>query len=730
MRPTSASPDNIDAVTLTGSVMRSLPRLALLALTVGALTFAVLSLVAPRYQSEAQLTIDAKTGSNPFADPKQAGTPSDTTASRMDREAINTHIRALQSPALAGEIVSRLKLAEQVEFNSELGDVDQVSKVLRMIGLAGTRAGQSEQDRVLEAYFANLNVFAARESRYISLRFTSVDPALAAEIPNALADAYRAQLASRQVEETQDVQDALGPKVQQLTKDVAAADIAVEQFRGKVDAFNTGAQKQSLNEQQLGELTNELSKAQAARSEAEARAGSARDMLRGGSGEVLPDVQKSPLIQNLVQQRVRVERQIAELNATLLPGHPRMQQLNADLAGLKKQITAEVSKIVDGLAKEAKVAVDREASIKKRLGELKTTVVNAGPDEAKLKTLMADAKAKRDELERLQAQFNANKSRVESKAVPVEAKLVSPATASSVPVFPKKGPLSAIAAVASFVLGLAFTILRGVSAGARAGSPNPGHPTHDRRKSDGATAAARGAASTSNAGISMAPAPAMSATDSDSGEVAAPAVVASIDTLVQHIAARTPERGGFRSLVVGETERTDGSASAIALAKGLAAAGQPTILIEWSFGDSAAARALGLPAKPGLAELISGSSGFEDVISGIDSTECHFIAAGSTLAGADDADQVNLVLDALDEAYAHIVVTGEHAAARQLFELIQGRFDAGILAGTDAAPAALRDPDGTFLGFEVADIEIIRLKEVPGKGNVSRRLRNRELVQS
>ena len=65
----------------------------------------------------------------------------------------------------------------------------------------------------------------------------------------------------------------------------------------------------------------------------------------------LPDVQKSPLIQNLVQQRVRVERQISELSATLLPAHPRMRQLRADLDGLQRQIKSEVGKIVEGIEK-------------------------------------------------------------------------------------------------------------------------------------------------------------------------------------------------------------------------------------------------------------------------------------------------------------------------------------------------------------------------------------------
>ena len=90
-------------------------------------------------------------------------------------------------------------------------------------------------------------------------------------------------------------------------------------------------------------------------------------MMKLGSADALPDVHKSPLIQNLVQQRVRIERQISEQSTTLLPGHPRMRQMNADLAGLKLQIKDEVAKIVDSLDIEAKVAQGREDSIEKSL---------------------------------------------------------------------------------------------------------------------------------------------------------------------------------------------------------------------------------------------------------------------------------------------------------------------------------------------------------------------------
>lgn len=732
------SPDDIDPATLLSQVRRALPRVLLLTILAFVTTFAVLTEVAPRYQSEAELTIDAKAGVNPFSDPKQSQPSGDTTTSRMDKEAINTHIQSLKSPALAAKVISDLKLKDRVEFNSELGDLDMAGKALRLAGLAGLagpRPGQTVEDRVYEAFVPKLEVYAARESRFIGIRFTSADPELAAAVPNALAEAYRQELATRQVEETKDVQEALKPKIDQLAKDVAAADAAVEQFRGKIDSFNSGTrERQSLNEQQLGELTNELSKAQAARSESEARATQAKEMMKAGSSEALPDVQKSPLIQNLVQQRVRAERQIAEVSATLLPGHPRMRQLNADLAGLKAEIAAEVAKIVDGLSKESKVAADREAAIKKRLSDIKATVVSAGPDEAKLKQLIADAASKRDELERLRTQYNVNTTRSDSKAVPIEAKLIAPATPTSVPVYPKKLPWSALVALATFLLGLALAVLGAAAAGARSGgTPRHGSKPTDRGSARSAPASAAAApVLTKTLMPHVAGAGASGREEPEFAAAGLPPVqtVASAEALISHIVESTPERGGYRSMVAPETEGAHSFAVAVRLAKGLAAARQPTLLVEWTEAGSPLAAEFGLAASPGLAELIAGDATFEDVITTVPGSQCHFLPAGAGLAhvaAARDADQVNLILDALDEAYAHIVVTGDHDSVRQLFETIEGRFDAGIIVTDPDAPAlTLRDPEGTFLGFEVADIQLLRIAEPrAAKGGIGLRIKDR-----
>ena len=78
-----------------------------------------------------------------------------------------------------------------------------------------------------------------------------------------------------------------------------------------------------------------------------------------------------------------------------------------------------------------------------------------------------------------------------------------------------------------------------------------------------------------------------------------------------------------------------------------------------------------------------------------------------------DPDQLNLVLDALDTAYDHIIVVGKTNAVRALFEAIQGRFDAGVIvADGKRRTAKVIDAPGTFLGFEVTDIELFRLERV------------------
>jgi uncharacterized protein involved in exopolysaccharide biosynthesis len=714
-----ASPDDIDIVSLWGALRRSLPKLLACTVGAGALTFGVLSLMAPRFASETQLAIVSKS-TNPFPDAGKAGVAPDAVTPRMDKEAMNTHARALVAPGLLLKVADDLKLRNKKEFNSALGSADFIGGVLRLAGLAGPRPGESEEDRVLAEVTRRLEVAVAKESRFIPIRFTSSDPDLAAAFANKLAEAYRSSLVADTITETQQVVKALDPKIEELRKDLIAAETEVERYRVQIDRTNSGQQKTPLIEQRLIELTAELGKADGARAEADARWRTARELAGTGSAEVIPEVQKSPLIQGLVQQRVRAERQISELSASLLPGHPRMQQLNADLAGLKRQITSEVQKFVVGLEKEAKAAQSRTDQVNKQIAELKGRVMSTSGDDARLRSLEATAKAKRGELERLQRQLEDNNTVVVTKTVPIEARIISPARASSVPVFPKKGPYSLLAMAATFMLGLAWIVTRELLVGARPAPSGAGGGTGSGKRSltpqvrSSEPALAAGAAGATASLAAHHPTasepqdkPMAAPMAAEDAPVSGPGTIAAI---VDVIIEKAGTQGGHRTLVTGSERDIDAGSEALATANELAAAGRSVVLVDWSLEGRGMAHLAGVPEKPGVTDLLAGKASFEDVVVRVPNSEVHMMASGSALAVEDvsvDSDGLNLVLDALDEAYDHIVVAANFEEARKLLEAIQGRFDAGVTVSDAAHRVGGLVSDTTFLGFEVTGIELI-----------------------
>jgi succinoglycan biosynthesis transport protein ExoP len=739
MQPRStAAPDDIQMSTVFEALKRRAPWLILASAVIGAATFAILSMMAPRYLSEAELAIVAQGSANAFADTRSPSASPDLVTTRMDKEAINTHVKAMQSPELLEQIAAKLHLKDRPEFNSELGPVDTLGRILRLVGIGGPKSGESERDRVMSAFRSRLQVYSAKESRFIGVRVTSIDPQLAADIANGLAENYRASIAEQGVVEVDDQQDVLRGKISKLTPEVAAAETEVDRYRGEIDGFRGGAQNTGLNEQQMSELTGELTKAKAARGEADARAKSAREMMKLGSADALPDVQKSPLIQNLVQQRVRIERQISEQSATLLPGHPRMRQLNADLAGLKLQLKGEVAKIVDSLDKEARVAQGREDSIEKSLADIKARVVTNAPEEAKLRQLEANAKAKRTELDNLQARLESNRKKLDTRAQPVEAQIISKAQPDSVPIFPKKVQLSALMVFASLMFGTAWTVAKTLFHSARGGGTIAARSRPDPsslRAEPVLTAQPRPVAQSQpkpkvepepQAKVQPQPQPQsqpMSPSHVREEMEAPPLPMPPQATVVIEKDMTAPARrlkgarstdNGHRTILTGETASIDASAEALELAKAIATDGQYVLVVDWSPTGEGFAGSAALDTSKGFNDLLRGEALFDEIIQRLPGSTVHAIASGKAFDNADhdiDPDQLNLILDALDEAYDQIIVAGRHDEARNLFETIEGRFDTGILvADPPRVPPILVDASGIFLGFEVSDIDVIRFE--------------------
>jgi succinoglycan biosynthesis transport protein ExoP len=189
--------------------------------------------------------------------------------------------------------------------------------------------------------------------------------------------------------------------------------------------------------------------------------------------------------------------------------------------------------------------------------------------------------------------------------------------------------------------------------------------------------------------------------------------LSSIDEVARRILDHGQTQGGFRTVISGEAPGVDVAQEATAIADALTASGKQVVLVDWNLSGNGIAQDLGLEAAPGFTDLLEGRASFEEVIRRLPDGDTHVVPCGSAHQdGAEElnADRLNLVLDALDEAYDHIVVTGDHQAIRDLFLAVEGRFDAGIVVADRRSRTATSSiAPGLFLGFQVTDIELMRL---------------------
>lgn len=723
--------NDIDVSMLPSIIRRSALGLLAASAFVGGLTYAGLQLVPSHFTSQAQIRIGGGAlgdgGRNNAGNPEQA-------ALRVDREAIASRVHELRSPDLARKLATELRLNTRPEFNSILDNQGLASSAMRLFGLGKPRPGETEEERVLGAYYRALEVYQLKDTRVITLGFTARDGELAAAAANRLIELYQDWLRQQGVTETTDANAWLAPEIEKRTRELSVAEAEVERFRSTANLFRGGGgQPSGLAEQQLTDILGELTKARAQRGEAQSRATAARELMVRGAPDAIPEVQKSPVIQGLIAQRVRVERDLAEAATQLLPAHPRMKQLNANVADVRRQIQREASTIVDGLEREVKALGLREELATRTLDEAKARVGNKAGDRVRLAELEDDVKAKRRELEVLRDRFEASRSRGTTKAVPVEVQVIATALPSSRPAWPHRAQISALAAAATFVLGLVLVLFREILAGggrqqARSrGDHGAGEQAPlGRPFSAAGPSIAVGASAGSdmpNAQRSPVPASANSVAAARPDDLfrseaarddAAAAQLHSVASVVERLIGNSAGQSGYRALIVGAGPDVDVREEAADIAAGLSAQGRQVVLVDWSLDGRGIASGLGLPQSPGFAELLAGTASFDDVIRMLPDGDVHVLpcgAAGVMTEASLDPNRLNLLLDALDEAYGDVVITGEHDAIRALFQVIEGRVDAGVIVESARSNAAIGDQAShQFLGFDVTEIDILRFE--------------------
>jgi polysaccharide biosynthesis transport protein len=458
-----------------GLALRTLWRrkLLLVGIVVVALVLVALVILAmtPRYTAQTLIMLEPRA-------PRLLQAEGMAAPITTDMASVETQMQLLESPAIAGEVIGRLQLYNDPEFNLALRRRDNPGLLGRLSRLTGVdwpahlpdRWAEAVQrwrnsstsidkeaptDVLIERFLSKLSVTTKGRSSVIGVAVTTEDPDKSARIANAIADAYLADQSAAKTQFGRQLSESLGERLEGLQHSVVEAEGAIEQYREQTGW--TQGDGGTIIDQQLTEMSTQLIAARTEEAQAQARLNQFRASLKGASGDdAIPEVLNSPLIQNLRQQEADVLRRLGDLAAVYGNSHPKTINLRAELRDFRAKIGVETKKIIGALTTELERAEARVRVIDDALNELRAQGVKQNQAGVRLRELGREADAKRSVYTALLGR--AQELAVQEGVRAIDARVIAPAKTPSLPSSPRILMTLATALIGSSLLG-GFAIL-------------------------------------------------------------------------------------------------------------------------------------------------------------------------------------------------------------------------------------------------------------------------------
>jgi succinoglycan biosynthesis transport protein ExoP len=644
-RPLAAPAGELDFVAIGQAIARKRTWIIVPTILAAVLSVTAVNMITPRYKSEVRILIDGR--ENVFLRPN--GERNDD-RNALDAEAVTSQVQLLLSRDLARDVIKQNKLAELPEFDPVLRGFSPLKSLLALIGIGRDPVSLTPEERVLDAYYDRFAAYAVDKSRVIVIEFQSRDPDLAARVANSIADDYLVLQQGARRDQARSAGQWLAGEIESLRKKVAEAESRVEDFRSRSSLF-VGTNNTTLSNQQMGELNTQLNNARALKSDAESKARLIREMLQTGQPIEASEVLNSELIRRLSEQRVTLRAQLAEQSSTLLDGHPRIKELKAQLADLDRQIRDEASKISRSLDSDARIAGGRVEGLSANLDQLKKQASSANGQDVQLRALEREAKAQRDLLESYLAKYREATTRENIEAAPADGRIISRASVSNSPAYPKKLPIVLIATLATLMLStgtivtgelLRMTIPRAAAAFGSALAPAREPPA----------ASAVAAPDERKPVLDTLAVPLVPEIESDFTEV-------------EQLAGKLLAAGAAarKVTILGTASSESITLTALTIARQIARSAKVIVVDLAATSPTISAIAVD-PNAPGLAELMQGEASFTQVITKDRLSRAHLVSSGRP--GSDRAllqsPRLGPAIDALLRVYDHVLLDAGNAS--------------------------------------------------------------------
>ncbi|WP_299194616.1 polysaccharide biosynthesis tyrosine autokinase [uncultured Erythrobacter sp.] len=333
-----------------------------------------------------------------------------------------------------GTVIESRNLAEVVANDLNLGSRNALLGAAIDEGRPPQRSDEqwAEDKRLMaiSSLQAGVSADVPVNSQIITINFQSEDPALAAEIVNAYAEAFQQSDTRRNVESNAYAREYLTQQIVQVRERLDEAERAANDYArssGIVTARTTGSDGDSGQTITGANLTNinvTVAQARAARIAAEQKWRSVSAI----PASQLPEVQANPVIQDLTTQRAELQGQLTNLRQRYNDQFPEIRDILARIALIDNQIAQTGENIKATIRSEFVIARNQEAALAGELNSATDDALVEQDQNVEYSGLEREADALRGQLESLLTRFNSisTAANVQSGAITILDSAVVP----------------------------------------------------------------------------------------------------------------------------------------------------------------------------------------------------------------------------------------------------------------------------------------------------------------
>jgi exopolysaccharide transport family protein len=385
----------------------------------------------------------------------------------FDLSQIETQLEVLRSKAIANAVIGQLKLVDDPDFKPPGQRVRSLWQRIR--GEPAAPPEPIDQAKaaaaVVSAFENRLSASRVGMSKVIEISFNASSAIRAAEIANAIANAYIEDQLSSKFEANRSATSWLQDRLRELGRQAQIAERAVNDYKREHNIVVSDGKP--IDDQLVTDLNSRLVAAQTQTAGAKARLDRFESILKSNAPDSASignldasssEALSNPIINNLRQQYLEYARREADWSSRYGRNHLAVVNLRTRMHDIRTSILDEVRRLAETSRGDYEVAKQRQQGIEEQLAAAVSQSRTNNSAELTLRELETRAKSYRSLYDSFLQRYMGS---IQQESFPIsEARIISPAIPPQRKTKPKSLLVLALGLFGGIALGAGLGLLR------------------------------------------------------------------------------------------------------------------------------------------------------------------------------------------------------------------------------------------------------------------------------